>query len=466
MATSCYFPSCVSVSSHNPSLTHHHQLLQPSLPRHLHISASATKKPRRSRKLKSDAELCNEIREFVAAVGLPEDHVPSTKELLQHGRNDLANIVRRRGYKLLRELLTSSLNSDIGVFHTDLDLDGNLGGSDDCKDLLTEIDPSELQHHADKVNHLAEGFGHSTEASIADDGCSSSRKGPDPNFNNENPIAAEASGRSSIEEKLSRDLGYVDDMMSEMTADALSSTIRLTESQSSTSASDSDLATQDWHKLGDPDDTNNDVAENVPSSTDMADISGGIEIDSLVHSASNSCININSPSNLSLEEKVAKFIHSGDLDAVEGHAFGILKGNDQEDNEEDIESGSAVEMTKLSKHEPKENTSTAFYGCSSTSKQVVPSATTNHLVWEDHCQDEDQTNHVDKDFDAEATKRHNQNEINNLKFMLYQKELELSQLKEQIEKEKVDFFSSFLPIYKFILCLLTNPLCKIVLAFS
>ena len=31
-------------------------------------------------------ELCNDIREFVAAVGLPEGHVPSIKELSQHGR--------------------------------------------------------------------------------------------------------------------------------------------------------------------------------------------------------------------------------------------------------------------------------------------------------------------------------------------------------------------------------------------
>jgi hypothetical protein len=41
---------------------------------------------RGSRKVKSSAELCNDIREFVTAFGLPEDHVPSLKELLQHGR--------------------------------------------------------------------------------------------------------------------------------------------------------------------------------------------------------------------------------------------------------------------------------------------------------------------------------------------------------------------------------------------
>ncbi|KAK4272840.1 hypothetical protein QN277_021341 [Acacia crassicarpa] len=496
MATVCYFPSFVPVSSHNLSLTHHHQLLQPRrdphpLPRHCHIRASATKKPRRSRKLKSDAELCNEIREFVAAVGHPEGHVPSTKELLQHGRNDLANIVRRRGYKLIRELLTSSLNSDIDAFHADKNLDGKLDGSDDCKDLLrgqnlrenttsdditvstkvsfgnnssflntdlapntndhtfvsresstassmAEKDPSELQHHADEVNHVAEGYCYSTEASITDDGCNSSRKGPDPNSDNQSSIATETSGESSTEEKSSQNLGYVGNIMSKMTGDTLSSTIHLTESQSSTSFADSDL---EWRKLGDPDDSNNDIAENVPSSTDVENISGGIEIDSSVHAANNSCVNVNSSSNLSLEEKVAKFIQSGDLDPVEDHAFGILNGNDQEYSEEDIESGSAVEMTKHFKHALKDNTAITFYGSSSTSKKLVPSATTNHLVWEDHWQDEDQNAHFDKDFDAEASKRQNQSEIDNLKFMLYQKELELSQLKEQIEREKLALYA-------------------------
>lgn len=33
-----------------------------------------------------DDELCNALKEFVASVGLPADHVPSTKELNHHGR--------------------------------------------------------------------------------------------------------------------------------------------------------------------------------------------------------------------------------------------------------------------------------------------------------------------------------------------------------------------------------------------
>lgn len=39
-----------------------------------------------TRTAKSNAELCNELREFNSMAGLPENHVPSMKELCQHGR--------------------------------------------------------------------------------------------------------------------------------------------------------------------------------------------------------------------------------------------------------------------------------------------------------------------------------------------------------------------------------------------
>lgn len=67
----------------------------------------------------SDVDLCNSIREFVASVGLPEGHVPSTKELSEHGRKDLANIVRRRGHKLIKELLANS--SETAIEGSDLE---------------------------------------------------------------------------------------------------------------------------------------------------------------------------------------------------------------------------------------------------------------------------------------------------------------------------------------------------------
>lgn len=60
--------------------------------------------------MKSDEELRNDIKEFLSTVGLPQDHVPSTKELSQNGRQDLANIVRRRGYKFIRELIAFQMH--------------------------------------------------------------------------------------------------------------------------------------------------------------------------------------------------------------------------------------------------------------------------------------------------------------------------------------------------------------------
>ncbi|CAL9088973.1 unnamed protein product [Musa textilis] len=62
----------------------------------------------RGRALKRKEELCHELREFISAMGLAENHVPSMKELCENGRKDLANIVRRRGYKVVTELLLNS----------------------------------------------------------------------------------------------------------------------------------------------------------------------------------------------------------------------------------------------------------------------------------------------------------------------------------------------------------------------
>ncbi|GKV48406.1 hypothetical protein SLEP1_g55226 [Rubroshorea leprosula] len=85
--------------------------------RNFKLCAASVNKPRRSRKIKSDEELCNEVLAFTSMVGLPEGHVPTLKELSKHGRKDLANLVRRRGYKLMRELLASSTRVDLVVFN-------------------------------------------------------------------------------------------------------------------------------------------------------------------------------------------------------------------------------------------------------------------------------------------------------------------------------------------------------------
>ncbi|KAJ0663558.1 putative immunoglobulin-like protein [Helianthus annuus] len=107
----------------------------------------------RRRQTKTNADLCNDLREFISEIGLPDGHVPSLKELSQHGRQDLANIVRRRGYKLIKELLAAS--QEITV--SDSDAEGSLtedkankevdeltGSEDPSSKVLCESDSASL----------------------------------------------------------------------------------------------------------------------------------------------------------------------------------------------------------------------------------------------------------------------------------------------------------------------------------
>ncbi|XP_057870726.2 protein PTST homolog 3, chloroplastic isoform X1 [Cryptomeria japonica] len=79
------------------------------------LSNSSKGQPsRKSEKLKASKPIMNianlrqELQDFISEVGLPSDSVPSYKELSRHGRliKDLANAVRRRGYKAIAQLLT------------------------------------------------------------------------------------------------------------------------------------------------------------------------------------------------------------------------------------------------------------------------------------------------------------------------------------------------------------------------
>ncbi|XP_059646825.1 protein PTST homolog 3, chloroplastic isoform X2 [Cornus florida] len=158
MATLSHFPGCFFLSSHKhfsfplPSLNvrHYH------CPLRLTISASSISKPRASKKVRSDAELCSDIRQFLSAVGLPEDHVPSMKELSHHGRQDLANIVRRRGYKLIRKLLSASTRTDSNGSDV-VEVAEKPDATSDCGDQPTGQD--------EKVEDMAEDVSLSSEVS-------------------------------------------------------------------------------------------------------------------------------------------------------------------------------------------------------------------------------------------------------------------------------------------------------------
>lgn len=59
-----------------------------------------------SRSPRSNVDLRKELQDFISEFDLPSDSVPSLKQLSHHGRQDLANIVRRRGYKAVAQLLS------------------------------------------------------------------------------------------------------------------------------------------------------------------------------------------------------------------------------------------------------------------------------------------------------------------------------------------------------------------------
>ncbi|XP_039142672.1 protein PTST homolog 3, chloroplastic isoform X1 [Dioscorea cayenensis subsp. rotundata] len=99
-----------------------------------------------SRAVKSNEELRSELREFISALGFPDDHVPSTKELTDHGRKDLANIVRRRGYKVIAELLKNSTTKDD---NTKLASAENHVSGDSSKDEISDNKATTIQESAE-----------------------------------------------------------------------------------------------------------------------------------------------------------------------------------------------------------------------------------------------------------------------------------------------------------------------------
>ncbi|KAL2599419.1 hypothetical protein AAZV13_10G049800 [Glycine max] len=280
---------------------------------------------------------------------------------------------------------------------------------------IVEDGLSEVEDHAEVVNDVTEGNFYPTELTSVDNDYDSSIMRTE--ISGELPFEAVSSGNSEFEDSL------VGKMVGEIT-------LSLTESHSNTSCNDSNLDTEDKEfshlepLVGFPleqkdlgaleglNDSKDDIVEDVTTTSKVSvreNLSGDNKLDSVVHSAADSnSTNLDTLANLSLKEKVANFIQNGDLDPVEGT------------------------------HLPEDNNVMA-HGNSLTSKQVVPSGALDldQPLWDDHLPHEDVTTHFNKDLDTEAPKVPNEIEINHLKFMLYQKESELSWLKEQIDKKKL-----------------------------
>ncbi|KAL2587475.1 hypothetical protein AAZV13_13G113500 [Glycine max] len=441
---------------------------------------SAISRFRKSRRLKSDSEICNDIRQFLDSVGLPEDHIPSTKELLLHGWNDLANIVRRRGHKQIQELLTrSSLNADVDILSAETSLDERLDAANGFEDPLTgqnetvdclvndvksstefllgsssgslyvdsssslgegtniaeeasanlfvEDGLSKVEDHAEVLNDVTEGNFYPTELIIVDNDYDSSREGLHPNFGSQSSIMpTEISGELPIQTVSSGNSESEDSLVGKMDGEI---TLSLTESHSNTSFNDSNIDTEDKEfshlepLVGLPlEQKDLGALEGLDDSKD--DIAEDV--------ATTSEVSVRE--NLSDDNRLNSIVHSADSSSTNLDTLANLSLREKVANF--IQNGDLdpVEGTHL----PEDNNVMA-HGNSLTSNQVVPSGALDldQSLWDDHLPHEDLTTDFNKDLDTEAPKVQNESEINHLKFMLYQKELELSRLKEQIEKEKL-----------------------------
>lgn len=464
MATLYKLPSFVSISYHKPFLYHKQQQLQQ---REINRAtcACSIKKPRGSRKVKNNVELCNDLREFLSTFGLPEGRVPSIKELQDHGRNDLANIVRRRGYKLIRDLLSSSTESD--------------------SDELPNMEKN-LAKGQDAINHSADIIATEGQDEKVKD-CSLSTEGTITKNHSGNNVEVEHKSAGqicmpiespvdlSLEKKALYDVEQPDEKFQIIVEDRLlSSSLSTFEQQDEEvkcMVEDNPMSTSLYDVEQQDLNSNEDTSMPVETSANFSfeeqvkydsvqdekvgigagemSLSSGVSdtqyyanvknISGLIDN-NNSCM----PASSSLEEKVAQFIQNGDLDTIEDNVHGLSNGSGSGESKGFREPENMTEdHSKISSEENYENavgesdTTSTLNENLLTSMQVVPSVTVSQALRNESPAEGLASADVDKDLDIETNKKDKQVEINHLKFILHQKELELSQLKEQIEKEKL-----------------------------
>ncbi|CAN0881158.1 Protein PTST homolog 3, chloroplastic [Linum grandiflorum] len=330
------------------------------------VCACSLKSSRVKRKVKSNEELRDDIKEFLLAVGLPEDHVPSRKELIDNGRIDLANIVRRRGHKQIRELLANSSKLEVDDQSSDKECTSNhepCGFMEGCYEKGNNETGDSTDQNSDPlestVDSLSENHGWENEVL--------QRTTPDfaPSFSS--PPESELEDESVGAQK--------DDYVSSIDVDDWSSR--------ETPFSDEDQTDQNIHlNLRSIDEFQVPVESSISSSFTFG---SGDSKDVGEHSWQH----VDSKDDISLEDKVAEFIHTGELDTIDGLSHGAA-------------------LTANGKA-PMNDDSSAYPHSQSLSN-------------------------LHKD-DVETNTSEIQIEINDLKLLLQEKELELNQLKEQIEKE-------------------------------
>ncbi|KAM5559736.1 protein PTST [Rosa sericea] len=499
MATLSQFPAFPSLLS--PKLVffdpQQHQLKlrrctaqYPPSPVHFAVRASSSVKKSR-RKVKSNEELCNELVEFIAAVGLPQGHVPSMKELSQNGRNDLAYIVRRRGYKLIRELLADSTESESK--DVDGDADNFIAENDDGqKDIVT----GQYQ----EVNDVIEEVSSFSEVSILESNSEALVTDPVLKHNDGVDVPVESLADSLLQCPSSGNLEGHGEQVDSMEGNGRVSNVPIIESHVNSSkigtAVNSDHHTPveictnssldvledlslpttipiKQNDSGSPNigwDLNSDGQPSVPIESgthwssdkkalhrdrdgkvdNMADevslptkasvmeeedhSSSDLELNKNSDDDSNSDAPVKYPVNLSLEEKVTKFMQNGDLDALEDNIYGVSIESDAEEIKSSNKFGNAEEVqlrtptSEYSKH--------MFDGSDATSEQILSSTAVDPPLGDATSLADSRSSLSDKNLDVKTSEREDQHDISRLKSMLHQKELELSRLKEQIEKEQ------------------------------
>nr|GEX93805.1 hypothetical protein [Tanacetum cinerariifolium] len=368
--------------THSHLLLHHHPLYnnfttflttltQPphlrQLPRSIAVTASSSSTKTsvaRRKPVKTNEDLCNDLKDFMNQVGMPDGCVPSLKELADHGRQDLANIVRRRGYKVIKEHLAAS--QEIRV--TDSDVDGSLTEDKACKEELTGLD--------DYGEESAEDVLLSPEDTITEE--TSITK----NFDDD-----------TTEDKACKELTGLDDNEEESAEDVL--------------LSPEDTITEETSITKDFDD---DTSDDVESSF----VADGL-------------------TQLSLQEKVVKFIQSGEIETFEDDHLDVVnaKKNIGSQNSTEVELTSANEEPSSQLLAVPDSAN----GSILTSPLANSTSLSRNITYNDQLASAESAN-TDTDKEIEARTKEDQAEINRIKVMLHHKELELSQLKEQIEKNK------------------------------
>ncbi|XP_050243180.1 protein PTST homolog 3, chloroplastic isoform X1 [Quercus robur] len=449
-------------------------------PKQFTTCALSNKKPSsRTRKVKSNEELCNDIQQFLTEFGFPEDHVPSTKELSLHGRNDLANIVRRRGYKLIRELLANSTTSNNDGLDPKKSFDENQGAIGDHEHILAGQDK--------KANTLVVEHISSTDISTVGNNYISPSSDLDFNSGDFRSLPVESSSNLFLEEKVSHRIKGHDEKVKDVAENAfLSTEVSTMESSSINFDLNTDenscmpvelsvLEEKTSSNLQVEDKKVNNMVEDVAFSNEgkkhyswssnpdfnptdfksmpiespislsleerpsynLKDQDEKIKNNNVpLYSSEDSRMPIEFSENSSLEEKVTKFIQNGDLDMIEDNAYGILNERVAEESKEFIQPQNLV--VQPAEEHSGNSLNGGSVGSTLTSKDVTPAALVTQPLRDDHVSPGLlMTAKLDKDLDTGSSIRERQADINHLKFMLHQKELELSLLKEQIGKEKL-----------------------------